>query len=658
MAQSFVPQSTAPTRTIRADLSSTQSLAGLPYLPGLDGLRAIAVMAVLIYHSWLGWLPGGFLGVEVFFVISGYLITALLLAEWNKLGTVNLRMFWWRRVRRLVPALVGCVLATLIFTVLFLPGEVTHLRADVLAALGYVTNWYLVFSQQSYFEVVGRPSLLQHLWSLAIEGQFYLIWPLLFVLGMRRWPRLMPVAIVLGAIASSVLMTYLYQPTADPSRVYYGTDTRAAGLLYGAAFAFVYAPDRLPHQVGPGVALRLDLLGMGALIVLCGFFLRLNEVEPLLYRGGFVAVAVTTLILIKIAVHPCSFFGWGVLGSKPLRWIGLRSYSIYLWHWPIFMVTRPFLDVPLDGIPLLGVRLLVTLLLADLSYRFIETPFRQGMLGRCWRVFNAAHGLQRRQLMLRGIATAGLFMLCTLWIGIRVVRARPPDTPDYLAALMQPTSARAILPENIPESSVALPSPTLPGRSIQPETGGSQLVAPPVVPNVVILARPVELPPEPEPTPVTAVRITAVGDSVMLGAAGALLQELNNLDLDAAVSRQASIAIDILRWKRDAGQLGDIVVVHIGNNGYFTPGQFDEMMQILADVPRVLFVNVKVPRQWEAPNNGVIVEGVGRYANTELVDWYAVSASRPDFFWYDGYHLRGEGAQVYTDLILAHLADG
>ena len=247
----------------------------LAYSPGLDGLRALAVIAVLLYHADLPFLPGGFLGVEVFFVISGYLITALLLAEWRKEGRISLKDFWLRRARRLLPALYVLLVATLAYSVVFLPGEVAGLRADAVAAVGYVTNWFLILGQESYFEAVGRPSLLQHLWSLAVEEQFYLIWPIVMAVGLgvgttyRRQRVALAVALA-GAAVSAVAMALLYTPGVDPSRVYYGTDTRATGLLCGAALAFLWSPAETYRPSDKWAARRTAAAGGAGHGAACG----------------------------------------------------------------------------------------------------------------------------------------------------------------------------------------------------------------------------------------------------------------------------------------------------------------------------------------------------------------------------------------------------
>src|SRR5215204_5969121 len=583
----------------------------LPYSPGLDGLRALAVIAVLLYHAGLPWIPGGFLGVEIFFVISGYLITALLLAEWRQRGRIDLKTFWLRRARRLLPALYVLLVVTLTFAVVFLPGEVAGLRADVIAALGYVTNWFLIFGEESYFESVGRPSVLQHLWSLAVEEQFYLIWPIVLAVGLGlgatrlRRRRVLTVAIV-GAAASAVAMALMYTPGVDPSRVYYGTDTRATGLLCGAALAFLwspgdkYRPDEARHERlrlsdrgrfrrrwGWTAPLLLDVLSIAALGGLVWFFLHLGEFEPLLYRGGFVLVGLTTLTAIMAVVHPYAHVGSYLLGSAPMRWLGVRSYGIYLWHWPVFMLTRPELDVAFGGLPLLSLRIGLTILLADLSYRFVERPIRRGALGRAWKALREARGERRRRLSLQWAgAVLPLVALCIL-LGVAAALAEPPKPPSYVSTehVRIETAGRGeaqnVRSSGGTASDRAAPSRKAAGRNAGPGAEG----------------RAARLGNGQGDRRGTAPRgrVTAIGDSVMLGAVDALQQDIPRLTtIDARGSRQVPEATSVLKRLRASGGLGKVVILHIGDNGAVTDEEFDEVMKVLSNTRKVLVVNTTV----------------------------------------------------------------
>ncbi len=611
---------------------------------------------MLLYHGGLAALPGGFLGVEVFFVISGYLITALLLSERLRTGRIDLPRFWWRRARRLLPALFLVLFVTGAYAVVFLPEEVAGLRADVLAALGYVTNWYLVLGQESYFEAVGRPSLLKHLWSLAVEEQFYLIWPPVLALGLslgaRRWRhrRMLTLALA-GAAASALLMAVLYDPATDPSRLYYGTDTRAAGLLVGAALAFVWRPGmdtgtedrresvrrrlqrsgvlgRIRRRWGWTAPLLLDLGGLLALGALSWACLRVGEYDPSLYRGGFALVALATAGLIAAAAHPHTRLG-GLLGYGPLRWVGLRSYGIYLWHWPVFMVTRPQLDVPLDGAPLLALRLAITILLADLSYRLVESPIRRGALERAWQTTRRARGYRRRRLAAGWAGSVSLGLAVCALLGVAMAQAHDPKPPSYLD-----------------REDIRIEAPESPAK--EPKTTRAEEERP-------AEERKTQSDRERDTVPAASGPATAIGDSVMLGAAKRLEKEVPSLDvLDAQSGMQVEQAIEILRQRRAAGQLGETVVVHVGNNGPITEEQLDELLGVLEDVPRVVLVNVTVPRPWEEPNNELLAEAAKRRQNVVLADWHAASASRPGLFW-DGMHLRPQGQKVYADVVSSSL---
>ncbi len=623
---------------------------------------------MLLYHADLAWIPGGFLGVEVFFVISGYLITALLLAEWLQWGRIDLKTFWLRRARRLLPALYVLLVVSLAFAVVFLPGEVAGLRGDVLAAFGYVTNWFLIFGQESYFEAVGRPSLLQHLWSLAVEEQFYLIWPPILALGLcfgatRLRQRRLLTVVIFGAVASAVAMALLYTPSVDPSRIYYGTDTRATGLLCGAALAFVWSPGvrhrpsgtrlklagrgRFKRRWGWTAPLLLDLLGFAALGGLVWFCLHLGEFQPFLYRGGFALVGLATTAAIMAVVHPYTLVGARLLGSAPLRWIGVRSYGIYLWHWPVFMVTRPELDVPFDGLPLLALRLAATVILADLSYRYIETPIRRGALGRAWRTLREARGPLRRRLRLQWAgALVPILASCAL-LGVAVARAEPPEKPSYLASMKSVHTVEQTHAKSSTAGTEGHRKDKRADRQGSREYGDAPMTQ----------AQRTSYNGRTGPSEFTG-SVSAIGDSVMLGAVRRLQKDIYGLTvIDAEVGLQINAATDTLRYRRAAGKLGDVVIVHLGNNGTFTKGQFDRIMRTLSGVDRVVFVNVSVPRAWEGPNNQVIAEGVKRYPNAVLVDWHSASADRPELFYKDGYHLRPAGQRIYAGLISAHLPE-
>ncbi|MEZ5282979.1 MAG: acyltransferase [Acidimicrobiales bacterium] len=415
----------------------------LGYSPAIDGFRAIAVLAVVAYHFDLGWAAGGYLGVEVFFVISGFLITALMLAEHQRTGRIDLANFWLRRARRLLPALYLLIIALVAFMVVGPSDELVDIRDDVLAALTYVTNWFLSFSDQSYFEALGRPSPLRHLWSLAVEEQWYLIWPLVFAGGLwasRGNATRLVVPMAVGVVASTALMWGLYDPDADPSRIYFGTDTRAAGLLLGSLLAVVSPPWRMTDRVGPRAPAVMDAAAAAALGFLAVMFWRLDELSPFLYRGGFLVTGLLTSVVIFVVVHPAAALMPRLLAAKPLVWVGLRSYGLYLWHWPIIVFTRPRLDTTIDGWQLHGLRLALALVLTELSFTYVETPIRNGALGRAWRRFRDAGAAGAKPAV--AVAAAASILIAGLTLAL--VRAEPAAveaaTTDDVADLINRAS--------------------------------------------------------------------------------------------------------------------------------------------------------------------------------------------------------------------------
>ncbi|MHB1629149.1 MAG: acyltransferase family protein, partial [Bacilli bacterium] len=312
------------------------------YMAGLDGLRALAVFAVIAYHLNLAWAPGGLLGVDVFFVLSGYLITDLLVAQWERSGRLELKDFWRRRARRLLPALLVMLVVVVAWITIFERAQLPPLRGDVVAAMLFVSNWWYTFHHVSYFARFGPPSPLGHLWSLAVEEQFYLLWPLALALGLRGVPRRRRLVwlTLASALASALAMALIYQPGVDPSRVYYGTDTRAFALLIGAALALVWPSRKLSATVSSRARLALDLTGGVGLLVVFFMIWRTNQYEVFLYRGGMVLLSVAAAAVVATLAHPASRLS-RALGWKPLKWLGVRSYGIYLWHYPVIVLTSP-----------------------------------------------------------------------------------------------------------------------------------------------------------------------------------------------------------------------------------------------------------------------------------------------------------------------------
>ena len=607
----------------------------LGYVPALDGLRAVAVIAVLLYHADVPFWRGGFLGVDVFFVISGYLITCLLLADWANHSSLGLGRFWYRRARRLLPALFVMLAVVSLYAALFLPDVLAQLRGEVVAALFYVENWFLIFRHLSYFQAAGRPPLLQHVWSLAVEEQFYLLWPIILLAALKVWGgqrKRILLALLAGVVVSTALMAILYHPFTDPSRPYYGTDTRAAALLLGAALAFVWAPWKLQGRTGRNAGVVLDVAAAISGLILLWMFHTVSFLDQGLWRGGFLVAAIVSAVLIAATVHPKAKFSAAVLGFAVFRWIGVRAYGIYLWHWPIFMVTRPHSDIGLTGLPLLILRLALTFGIAALSYRYLEEPIRHGALERWWANYKASTGARRSVANKWLGAGAAVTTVALLFVTVQMVGAEPSGPPGGFPK----ESSVLITP------STSTPPTTAPGA---PTTVASSTTA---------------------PSGLRAGYVTAVGDSVMLGASDALKKILNTVIgagsevtvVDAAESRQYAAGVDEVQSLKDQGLLGDRVIVHLGTNGEIDPAQFERLMGILSGAQRVVVLNVKAPRSWEGPDNDTLASEVKKYKNAVLVDWNKVGNENPGWFYNDGIHLNPAGRLAYAELVTDALTKG
>jgi peptidoglycan/LPS O-acetylase OafA/YrhL len=609
----------------------------LTYRPGLDGLRALAVAGVVLYHAGVSWMPGGFLGVDVFFVLSGYLITSLLLAERRRRGRVGFKAFWLRRARRLLPAVLLVVFVCLLAASTIARDDLARTRGDALASVVYLTNWHLIAASHSYFNAFGRPSLLQHLWSLAVEEQFYLFWPLVLMgslklLG-RRYTILLTVVL---ALASTALMWGLYNPDRDPSRVYYGTDTRAATLLVGALLAFAWPLGGFRDEVSRRAARTLDGVGCVALLVVLALFVRTQDYDPWLYRGGFLAVALCTAVLIAVVVHPAASLG-RALGSAPLRWIGVRSYGIYLWHWPVMMLSRPGIDVPWRGSVVVLAQIAVTVGLAALSYRYVEMPVRSGSAQRRLRAWLDGHTPRERLRWTMG-SLAGLVLVLGLTLGLPAPGSdvgAATATPAALARVTSLTGALRAGGAGNGSGSGADGAAAGPDPAAGAFAGAGAEVA---------RVAPGNLPTGP---------ILALGDSVMLGCAPVLEQRLGlRLRVDAVVGRQAVDTISRLAEYRAHGDLPPTVIVQIGDNGPVWYANLQRLREVLSGVPHVVIVNVRVARSWQGEVDRALAEYVSSWPQAVLANWYSHSSVG---LLVDGVHPSVAGRAIYANVIVEAL---
>ncbi len=584
-------------------------------LAGLDGLRALAVIAVVLYHFFPAMLPGGFIGVDVFFVISGFLITGLLVSEHTRTGRISLRRFWQRRARRLVPPLIPVILISC--TVAFLIGGdvLVGLGAQLLGAATFGYNWVAILNDASYFSV-NEPELLRNLWSLAVEEQFYLIWPLLLLVMLllrRPWVRLAVVTALF--VASAVWMGALYQPGADPTRVYYGSDTHSFGLFAGAALALLL---RRPSGHRNELPQLRPWLGGAAVLVIVVFALWLPENGTATYRGGLVAVSLATAVAIWAGVRGGRF--GQLLDSAPLRYLGERSYGIYLWHWPVLVLLQvlwPSASLASSLLPIGLLGAVITLGLAGLSYRWLELPIRRdGVRGSIRQIGVLWNGPARGRRLVA--ATAALSLLLAGGTTAAVVAAPAQTSAQQRIERGQramDAAARAAAQAAAAEAARQGPK-------------SSNLVNGP---------------------------ITAIGDSVMLASAPELQATFPGITVDASVSRGMYSADDIMLALKAAGQLQPVVVIGLGTNGPIAADELGGILNILGPDRQLVLVTAYAERDWTDDVNATLAELATGNRRVELANWHDIIAGQLDLLAGDRVHPGPTGGQLYADEVQAAL---
>ena len=575
---------------------------GIQYIPAIDGLRAIAVIAVMFYHLGFSWIPGGFLGVDLFFVISGYVITRLILDSIAQSGGLDLRKFYIARARRLLPALIFMLVTTTIAIGIWAPDTIKRLMTDIPFSLTGLMNWWLVFRQQDYFEAIGRPPLLQHTWSLAVETQFYLVWPLILLLVLKYFGKKRIPFISLVIAASSGVALFLVSLSLDSSssskvsHIYFGTDTHSIGLFLGAALAVSWIPQNFTETVSKKAQDFIDGVGFLGFFGIISAFLLIDESKPTLYKIAFPLAGLCGAAIVMSIVHPASRFA-PVLQHPILLWIGERSYAIYLWHWVIFQVTRPNLDLAGQQWALYSLRILIVFALADISLRWIELPIRSGVIQYWFKGLKYRTKSERRRQKLTFSLIGVVIALLASLISVRAIEIGNQERAALKASL---------------ES-----TPTISART---ENG-----------------------------------LWITGDSVILGIRAQLSEATDVSLVNARIGRQAAELLDVI--VKDKAQVPESpVLFNLGNNNALTREQVVAIFEAVKDQPQVIVVNTAVPRPWRDTNNSLIGEVASQYPRVNIVDWNSISEGHPEYFAPDGVHLVPTGVSVYVAEIMKVLS--
>jgi peptidoglycan/LPS O-acetylase OafA/YrhL len=575
---------------------------GIQYIPAIDGLRAVAVIAVMFYHLGFTWIPGGFLGVDLFFVISGYVITRLLLDSIAQSGGLDLRGFYIARARRLLPALVFMLVSTTIAIGIWAPDTIKRLLIDTPFSLSGTMNWWLVARHQDYFESIGRPPLLQHTWSLAVEAQFYFVWPLILYFILKRFGKKhIPLASLAIAAASGITLLLVSvsldaSNASKVSHVYFGTDTHSIGLFLGAALAVSWIPQNFTTQVSKKAQDFIDGVGFLGFVGILAAFLLIDENQPTLYKIAFPLAGLCGAAIIMSVVHPASRFA-PVLQNPVFLWIGERSYAIYLWHWVIFQVTRPSVDLAGKEWALYSLRILIVLALSDISLRYVELPIRRGVIQYWWKGLKYRTKKERsQQTRTFSVVTVIVLVLATV-VSIRAIGIANDQR------------------QKLEDSLTATPAPV---------------------------------------TEVVTDGLWVTGDSVILGIRSTLGQSHPISIMNARIGRQAPELLSVML--QDKNEAADVpVIFNLGNNNALTREQVVAIFEAVKDQPRIIVVNTAVPRPWREGNNALIAEVASQYDKVIIVDWNSISEGHPEYFAPDGVHLVPTGVDVYVAEILKHL---
>lgn len=605
------------------------------YITGFDGIRTLAVIGVILYHLFPNIMHGGYLGVPIFFAVSGYLITDLLRQEWLQTETIDVKGFYIRRMKRLYPGLIAMLILSSAYIVLFQKDLLNNLRSVFASSVFYYNNWWQIFKGFSYFDRFATQSPFTHIWSLAVEAQNYLVWPLLFIVLKKYVKHSGKIfALIMGAtVISGVLMAVLFTPGSDPTRVYYGTDTRLFSILMGSGLAFVWPSYRLKEEIPAKARNLLNGVGIASLVVLLASFLFFADRYSFVYYGGMFIVSIFATLLVAVTAHPGADVNrW--LTNPVFTWIGKRSYGIYLYQFPVMIFYEAKIKNLSDHVLLHSlIELALILGISELSYRFIEKPLGKFYYKYTWF---AIKDFFKKPWFTSAKITA---VICTVFTCFALYGLAIAPSNEVTADQKQ---LQKTIEENKKKAEERKEAEKAKNEGKTAESTEQSAKAPEI--NVDLTAEEIKK--------AQGMEITAFGDSVVLDAAAGLQEIFPKIIVDGEVGRQLYESAPTIQKLDKDKLLKDNVLVGLGTNGSFTEAQFDEFMSAIGTKRKVYWINVRVPtRRWQNEVNTMLDNMKKKYKNLTVIDWYNFSNAHEEWFYEDRVHPNVDGQVKYSNFI-------
>ena len=622
------------------------------YIHGFDGIRAIAVIGVIVYHLLPYQLKGGYMGVPIFFLVSGYLITDLLLQEWEQNGKIDFIGFFQRRFKRLYPALIFMLAATGTYITLFQRSLLTNLRSIVTTNLLYVYNWWEIGHGQSYFDRFNGESPFTHLWTLGIEGQYYLVWPFLLIglVILLKKRKIIAWLLVALAVASAVEMGVLYQGVNSLNRVYYGTDTRMFAILFGAALAIVWPSTHLRKNVRGNVRWTLNIIGIISFIAMIYFYFSLDGQDTFTYRGGMVLMTLVSTVLMATCAHPgADVDRW--LTNPVFSWIGSRSYGIYLYQFPVMIFyEQKVTDIAANPIKNAIVEVAIILVVSELSYRYLEAPLRH------YHYSNLKYAIPEFFKPISKYGFKRLWIVPALFlIGVCAYGSAIAPTKEAKTALQ--TDIVKNQSQANKNNKKALEAQKRAAKVATNKKLEAKLLKKKLTKHQAKIAKTYGLTKK-EYLTVYQQPVTAIGDSIMADSSQDLQTVFKHAYVSAAVGRQIWQAQSVLKQLRQKNELASNVLINLGTNSPMTSQQIDGVIKTIGKGHKIFWINCHVPtRNWETEVNQTIAKAGKKYSNVYVIDWHGYSSSHPSWFWQDMVHPNPTGNIQFTKLVATQMSN-